>query len=71
MSYFVCFIYNTILNVTFFLFTHKCVDSRVGIEHVQGESPNAYAVAASVKAAPKEEPKPAPVPEEDSSSDSD
>ncbi|EFA02108.2 Protein stoned-B-like Protein [Tribolium castaneum] len=45
---------------------------RVGIEHTEGESPNAYAAATFVKtAAPKEEEKPAPVPEEDSSSDSD
>jgi hypothetical protein len=44
---------------------------RVGIEHTEGETPNAYAVATFVKTAPKEEEKPAPVPEEESSSDSD
>lgn len=46
---------------------------RVGIEHIEGESPNAYAAATFVKTTPviKEEEKPAPVPEEESSSDSD
>ncbi|KAH0820054.1 hypothetical protein GEV33_002737 [Tenebrio molitor] len=39
---------------------------RVGIEHTEGETPNAYAVATFVKTAPKEEEKPAPVPEEES-----
>ncbi|XP_045478878.1 LOW QUALITY PROTEIN: protein stoned-B-like [Harmonia axyridis] len=43
---------------------------RVGIEHVEGENPNAYAIATKPIHTVKEE-KPAPVPEADSSSDSD
>lgn len=42
---------------------------RVGIEHIEGDNPNPYAIA--TKVAPVKEEKPPPVPEAESSSDSD